>query len=82
LNFEKGNFGGKKFTWQKSESTLKKKGFSNPYNTICFEAFENIGICRVLRYKGGEGVKNLGKSRYVLYGRPLIPIFQGKSFAF
>ncbi len=31
--------------------------------------FKNIRICRVFCYEGGEGVKNLGKSRYVICGR-------------
>ncbi len=40
--------------------------------------FENIGICKVLRYEEGKG-KSLGKLRYVLYGRPLNDFSQTNS---
>jgi hypothetical protein len=42
--------------------------------------FKSIGICRVLSYEGRGAVQNLGKSRYVLYGRPLIRYYTADFF--
>jgi hypothetical protein len=54
--------------------------FSYPINILerkfvpwfdLLRSFKNIGICMVFCYEGRGGVKNLRKSRYVLYGLSL-----------
>ncbi len=43
------------------------------------ESYTTLGICRVLRYEGGEGGQNSQNPRYVLCGRSLRGAYHGLS---
>jgi hypothetical protein len=53
---------------ERAQNTYALAGWGS--RRIITNPFKNIGICRVLRYDWGEEGQNLGKSRYILCGRP------------